>query len=185
MLDLITLDSISQHKLIEGTIVRPLKVNSDESGILVETLKTNWTDVYSEVMPFAQQYYSVTNSGIARDENQWHFHPGGQQDRFIVISGEIVAAIADNEENSPTKGLLNLYHMKSRENPYLLVVPKRAYHIFMVVSRDPATLLNFPTRLYDPKEEGRIPFENDQLKTSSGKVFSWNLVREQFQLPVK
>jgi len=122
MLDLITLDSISQHKLIEGTIVRPLKVNSDESGILVETLKTNWTDVYSEVMPFAQQYYSVTNSGIARDENQWHFHPGGQQDRFIVISGEIVAAIADNEENSPTKGLLNLYHMKSRENPYLLVL---------------------------------------------------------------
>lgn len=184
MIDLITLENNKNQSLIEGTVIRPLKVNSDETGILVETLRTDWADVYGSDKPFAMQYFSVTEPGIARDENLWHYHPSGQQDRFIVIHGSIVVAVADNRKNSPTKGLLNLYHMDSKQ-PYMLVIPKQALHGFIVTSSIPATLINFPTRLYDPKEEGRIPYEEAKIMTKDNTLFSWNLVRESFSLPTK
>lgn len=185
MLDLITLQNIESHKLIDGTKIHPLKINSDETGILVETMRTDWADVYDLDMPFAMQYYSITQPGIARDETLWHYHPGGQQDRFIVISGAIVVAIADNHDESPMKGTINLFYMNSDEKPFMIVVPKQALHAFIVVSKTPATLLNFPTKLYNPAEEGRIPFGDAQIKIADGNFFSWNMVREVFNQPVK
>lgn len=164
--------------------MRRYNVNKDESGILVESLRTDWHDVYDAEKPFAMQYYSVTQSGIARDESQWHFHPGGQQDRFFVVSGSIVVAIADYRNESETKGLLNLFYMQSTENPYLLVIPKQSLHTYMVTSQTPATLLNFPTRLYDPKEEVRIPFDSAKIMTNETTAFTWNLVRTEFGLPI-
>lgn len=183
MLKLITLENSNKQRLIEGVYIKPLKVNSDQSGILVESLRTDWNDVCSAEKPFAMQYYSVTKSGIARDEALWHYHPGGQQDRFIVVAGSIVTAVADDREESPTKGLLNLFLMKS-ESPYLLVIPKRSLHGFMVVSEAYAILLNFPTRLYDPKEEVRIGYDQAKIKVDKNTFFSWNLVRKEFGLPL-
>src|SRR3989344_9615671 len=104
MLKLVTLKNKNTLPLIKGVVIRPLKVNSDESGTLVETLRTDWQDVYDKDMPFTMQYYSATKSGIARDEKLWHYHPGGQQDRFFVAAGSVVTAIADNREDSSTKG---------------------------------------------------------------------------------
>lgn len=177
MLDFITLNNLNKFELIKDTVIRPLKINKDETGILVETLRVDWSDVYGDKQPFAMQYYSETKSSVARDEKLWHFHPGGQQDRFEVITGSIVVAIGDIREDSPTKGLLNLFYMDSVIDPYLIVIPKRTLHAFMVTSKTPAVLLNFPTRLYDLKEEMRIPFSEANMKVSNGKLFNWNLVR--------
>lgn len=176
---LITLANRQDIALIEDIVIRPLKVNKDESGILIETLRTDWTDVAGSERPFAMQYISVTESGVARDEDVWHYHPTGQEDRFLVAQGKIVVAIADNREGSSTKGLLNLFIMDSFEDPYLLVVPKRTLHGFMVISEVPATLMNFPTRLYNPEEEGRVPYAEAQIKLDDGELFSWDKVRKE------
>lgn len=179
--EFITLENRNERQLIHDVIMHPLKVNRDESGILVETLRKDWKEVYGKEREFAMQYFSVTPPGLARDESVWHYHPGGQEDRFLVVKGEIVVAIADMRPDSSTKGTLNLFYMKSDEHPYLLLVPKQTLHGFMVVSSDPATLLNFPTRLYDPKEEVRIPYEKAQVKDQANKLFSWDMVREQIR----
>jgi len=50
----------------------------------------------------------------------------------------------------------------------------------MVVSKAPAVLLNFPTSLYNPKEEERIPYEQAKIKLPKGEMFSWDLVRKKF-----
>jgi dTDP-4-dehydrorhamnose 3,5-epimerase len=52
----------------------------------------------------------------------------------------------------------------------------------MVVSKEPAILINFPTGLYNPAEEGRIPYSQVNVKTEDGEVFSWDIVRKQFSL---
>lgn len=182
MLELITLDNKEKHKIIEGTVIKPLKVNSDETGILVETLRKDWQDIYNaEDRGFAMQYYSVTHPFIARDEKLWHLHPGGQEDRFLVVSGDVVVAIADTRKDSNTEGVLNLFHMQSQKNPYLLLVPKRTLHGFMVVSDNPGILLNFPTRLYDPKEELRVPHDEAMVSLPNGVFFTWELVRNHFR----
>jgi len=133
----------------------PLKVNRDESGILIETLRKDWPGIYGGDREFAMQYMSVTEPRVARDESVWHYHPTSQEDRFLVAYGEIITAVADN-------------------------IPKRTLHGFMVVSKTPAVLLNFPTALYSPQEEGRVPYSVAKVKSLDGELFNWDKVRKEF-----
>lgn len=178
MLELIDLGNSDQVKLIKDILLYPLKVNKDASGVLVETLRKDWKEIYGKDREFFMQYYSITPSGVARDEDVWHYHSTVQEDRFLVIKGDIVVAIADNREDSSTKGLLNLFYMQSQTNPFILLIPKRTLHGFMVVSKEDAILLNFPTALYNPKEEGRIPYSEAQVAFEDGSLFNWNAVRK-------
>jgi dTDP-4-dehydrorhamnose 3,5-epimerase len=180
MVEFITLKNKDEVELIEGVILYPLTVNKDDSGILVETLKTDWEGIYGQDRKFAMQYFSVTDPGVIRDEKVWHYHPN-QEDRFVVAKGEIVVAIADNRNNSKTKELVNLFYMKFDKDPYNLLIPKQTLHGFMVISKEPGVLLNFPTQLYNPEEEGRIPHDEAGVKFSDGALFSWNIVRSNLQ----
>jgi dTDP-4-dehydrorhamnose 3,5-epimerase len=179
-MDFITFKNINNTKIIKDVVMHPYKVNEDASGVLVETLRRDWQDIYNLGREFFMQYYSETPSNIARDEDVWHYHPTTQDDRFSVVKGEIVVAVADNRETSETKGLLNLFYINARKDPYLLLIPRKTLHGFMVVSKEPAILINFPTALYNPQEEGRIPYEQAQVKTSDGTLFNWDLVRKEF-----
>ncbi|MDO8659074.1 MAG: dTDP-4-dehydrorhamnose 3,5-epimerase family protein [Candidatus Parcubacteria bacterium] len=180
-MEFITLANKNSVNLVEDVLMYPLKVNRDESGILVEALRTDWKEIYGKDREFAMQYFSVTDSGVARDETVWHCHPN-QEDRFLVAQGEIIVAVADNRQDSQTLGLLNLFHMKADMDPYTLLIPKGALHGFLVVSRSPAVLLNFPTRLYSLSEEQRIAYKEARIKQSDGSLFSWNQVRKEFKL---
>lgn len=179
-MDLITLKDKNKSKLIQDIVMYPLKVNKDVSGLLVETLRTDWKEICGKGREFAMQYYSVTESGIARDENTWHYHQM-QEDRFLVAQGSIVVAVADNRKDSPTNGLLNLFHMEAYVDPYILLIPKETLHGFMVVSKIPAILLNFPTQIYNPQDEKRINYSEAKVKFSNGALFSWELIRNEFK----
>ncbi|MBI2613541.1 MAG: dTDP-4-dehydrorhamnose 3,5-epimerase family protein [Candidatus Levybacteria bacterium] len=179
-MDFITLSNLSSTKLIKDTLVHPLKINRDASGILVETLRKDWKNIYGPGREFAMQYYSVTDSGVARDEDVWHYHPTVQEDRFLVVQGEIIVAVADKREGSSTNGLLNLFYMQADKDPYILLVPKKTLHTFMVVSKKPAIILNYATKLYNPAEEGRIPFEEAGVKLADEELFTWEKARREF-----
>ena len=113
MMEFISLKNKDTSSIIKDVLLYPLKINKDESGILVETLRKDWSGIYGQGREFFMQYFSVTQSGIARDEDIWHYHPNYQEDRFIVVQGEIITAVADSREDSKTFGLLNLFHMRS------------------------------------------------------------------------
>lgn len=168
------LNFADQKDLIEGVVLRKLPIHQDTSGSLVETLRTDWQDVFDQNdLKFAMQYFSVTPSGVVRDLDRWHVHKD-QKDRFICVFGRIVTAIYDPRENSQTKGKLNLFLMgPDNENEmYILVIPENTYHGFMVISKSPGHLLNFPTQLYTGEDEGRVP--NSQ--------FDWQAVKDDFKL---
>lgn len=177
-MDFIELSNLRDSKLINDVLVYSLKINKDASGVLVETLRSDWKEIYGPGREFAMQYYSKTPANLARDESVWHYHPD-QEDRFLVAQGEIVVAVADNREESSTNGLLNLFYMQADKDPYILLIPKRTLHGFMVVSENSAILLNYPTSLYNPAEEGRIPY-TDAKVTVDEEIFLWNRVRKEF-----
>jgi len=78
-------DLAHQRELIDGVKFRKLTTHKDPTGILVETLRSDWQDVFNDQdLSFAMQYISVTPCGIARDEDQWHVHKN-QSDRFICV----------------------------------------------------------------------------------------------------
>lgn len=177
-MNIITLENKDKNKLIKDVVIHPLKINKDASGVLVETLRSDWKDIYGKGREFKMQYYSITPSGLARDESTWHYHPTVQEDRFLVVQGSIILAIADNRGGSSTKGLVNLFRIDADSDPYIVLVPKETLHAFMAISEQPAILLNFPTALYNPKEEGRMPFSQASVKMSDGSLFSWDSVRK-------
>ena len=160
--------------------VRSLTVNRDHRGILVETLRADWLDIFDkDGRPFAQTYYSITAPNVARDEDEWHVHQH-QEDRFAVLSGDMVLGLHDPRLNSPTRGRINLFRMGQSlgdGGQISVLIPKLVHHGFVVGPDYPAVLTNFPTRIYDPQDEGRVPFEQVGARMEDGSLFSWDRVR--------
>jgi dTDP-4-dehydrorhamnose 3,5-epimerase len=165
--------------LIQGVVLRPLKVNRDPRGHLTEALRTDWQEVAGDDLPFAQMYFSHTLPGVARDEDQWHVHVE-QHDRFVIADGAAVFALADLRPDSPTFPAVQLFRLAGPDAEgmqALLTVPPRVLHCFLALPEAGALLVNFPTRLYNPEDEGRIPFADAGVQLPSGERFAWDLVR--------
>lgn len=165
--------------LIDDVVVRPLRVNADSRGVLVETLRADWSDVYGPDRSFHQTYYSITEPWVARDEDRWHHHRH-QEDRFVVLGGDIVIAIYDGRPGSPTEGRLNLFHCgdaAGTTGQRLVLIPRETWHGFVVVGDRPGILINFPTQLYNPADELRLPIADSGATFADGVPFSWERVR--------
>ncbi len=121
----------------------PLPMHEDTRGYLVPVL--------GEVHPDAIYcYYSFTKVGAARDDNQWHYHEK-QTDRFVVLGGCAEFALSDGKSIRTT--------LMDYKFPVILEVPPGVYHCFKNPSEyNPVLVLNLPTAIYDPSDEGRIPF---------------------------
>lgn len=65
--------------------------------------------------------------------------------------------------------------------PMLVTIPPRTLHGFVVTSEEPATLLNFPNRIYDPSDEGRAPFEEAKVTFPDGTAFDYDAVRRWYE----
>lgn len=169
----------STETRIDGVTLRDLRVNRDPRGTLTELLRADWTDIYGETMPFAQVYTSTTGAGVARDEKQWHVHRH-QTDRFYCVAGRINVVIADARPDSPTQGEVVFVELAAEHDapaPLVVTIPPGTLHGFVVTSDGPATLLNFPNRLYDASDEGRVQFEDAGVTLPDGTPFSYDIVR--------
>lgn len=175
----------NQKNLIDGVTLHKLTIHRDERGSLVETLKKDWKDVFNtNTISFAQSYFSVTLPGFARDENQWHNHPTKQIDRFVTLQGNAVVALYDWRKGSPTYGVLNLFLMgevNGDDNQYLLLIPTKVLHAFCVVGEKSCLLASFPSHLYSPKEEKRIPFSAVNVLFPDATPFNWDRIRKAFK----
>jgi dTDP-4-dehydrorhamnose 3,5-epimerase len=168
-----------QPVAVAGVAVRALRVNRDPRGTLTELLRSDWPDLFGPELPFAQVYTSTTAPGVARDEDRWHVHRH-QTDRFYCLAGRIVVAVADPRPNSPTRGNVVLVELAATEDapaPLAVTIPPGSLHGFVVTSDTPALLLNVPNRLYDPSDEGRVPFEDAGVRLPDGTPFSYDAVR--------
>lgn len=163
---------------IHDVTVRALTTHRDPRGTLTELLRADWIDVFGEDLPFAQVYTSTTQAGVARDVDKWHVHQH-QTDRFYCVAGRIVVAVADPREDSPSQGSLMLVELAAAEDgpaPLMVTIPPRTLHGFVVTSEEPATLLNFPNRIYDPEDEGRAPFSGTNVTFPNGEAFDYRTV---------
>lgn len=170
-------DGRTSHPIVDVT-VRSLKVNRDPRGTLTELLREDWPDVYGDTMPFKQVYTSTTAPGVARDVDKWHVHQH-QTDRFYCMAGRIVVAIADPREDSLSRGKVMLVELAADEDapsPLMVTIPPQTLHGFVVTSDGPATLLNFPNQLYDPDDEGRLPFSEAGIEFPDGSPFDYDAV---------
>jgi len=145
---------------IHDVKVQPLQVNADERGSLTEIWRDDW-DFYAGEDEPAMSYVSDTYPGIIR---AWHRHSRGQIDHYVVSHGKAKFGVYDQREDSSTHGELDTVIL-GEGNMAAIRIPGDCWHGFKVVGDERATLINFPTTLYDYEEpdQERLPHDTDRI----------------------
>lgn len=173
---------------IHDSVVLLRALHGDPRGFLVETMRTDDRSIGGD--QFAMSYTSVTLPGQFRDRHQWHLHQH-QTDRFVVPLGEMTLVLYDARPSSPTSGTLAAIRMRgapyhlppgapfpSHGSTYLITIPPGVCHIIgNLHPSEPFVLVNYPTRLYDPNDEGRRAFGEVPIAARGGAPFDWDQVQ--------
>lgn len=141
--------------MIEGVLVRKLRVIPDERGRLMEILRSD-DEMYRS---FGQVYMTTAYPGVVKG---WHYHKK-QFDNMAVVKGMMKIVLYDSREGSPSRGKVNEF-FAGDHNPVLIHIPPLVYHGFKCVSEQEAIVVNVPSELYDysdPDEFRVEPHDND------------------------
>lgn len=140
---------------IEGVVVKPLKVISDERGRLMEILRCD--DPFYE--RFGQVYLTTAFPEVVK---AWHYHVH-QDDHFAVVKGMLKLVLYDDRDGSSTRGLVNEFFL-GEHSPILVRVPRGLYHGFKGIGTEEALVINTVSEPYhytDPDEYRVDPHENE------------------------
>jgi len=130
------------QKLIEGVMLKNLKVIPDERGRLMEILRSD-DEIFKK---FGQVYMTTAYPGVVK---AWHYHKL-QDDHFAVVSGMMKVVLYDPRAKSKTKGEVNEFIIGDH-NPMLIKIPRFVYHGFKCISETEAIVVNVPTEVYNYK----------------------------------
>lgn len=135
-------DTVVVSPTIDGCCLIDLKMYKDKRGYVLP--------IFSLESPRVLQCsYSRTRPDAARDIDTWHVHKI-QTDRFVVLTSCVIFGLSDGKRTERV--------MMGSPVPEILVIPPGIYHCYRPRYRDYIGVLNFPTEIYDPDDEGRIPF---------------------------
>ncbi len=143
--------------MIEGVVIRPLKVFMDERGKLLHMLRCD-DEMF---MGFGEVYFSVTNPGVIKG---WKRHLKMTQ-HFAVPSGKLKLVVYDDRSSSATRGACQ--EICLGEDAYHLVrIPPQVWYGFRCLSEGPAMIANCADMPHDPGEvelrpldDARIPYK--------------------------
>ena len=142
-------------RLIDGVVIKDLKVIPDERGWLMEILRND--DPFFQ--KFGQLYMTVAYPGAVKG---WHYHKQ-QTDHFCCVKGMLKVVLYDDREGSPTRGEVNEFFI-GEKRPQLIRIPAGVLHGMKGVGVEPALLINVPDQVYDyadPDEFRVPPHDND------------------------
>lgn len=128
---------------IDGVKVKPLKVNPDERGRLMEILRCD--DPLFE--KFGQVYMTTVYPGVVK---AWHYHKL-QADNIAVVSGMLKLAVYDAREGSATHGEVDEFFL-GEFNPILVHIPRMVYHGFKGIGLKEAIVINCCTEAYNREQ---------------------------------
>lgn len=142
--------------MIDGVIVKDLKVIPDERGLLMEM----WRSDDPDFERFGQCYVTMVYPGVVK---AWHYHKK-QTDHFVCVGGMAKVVLHDLREGSPTRGETNEFVI-GWQRQRMVIIPKDVFHGFTAVGTEPAFIVNVPTELYnyDDPDEHRRPFDDPEI----------------------
>jgi len=141
--------------MIKGVILKKLVRYSDERGFFEELIRA--TDPFFKE-GFGQWSRSFKKEGVIV---AWHYHPT-QVDWWYVVRGTIKAVLYDLRENSRTKKEINEFILGEKGKEVILKIPAMVAHGFKVL-KGPVEFFYITSKVYDPKEEGRVPFDDPKI----------------------
>jgi dTDP-4-dehydrorhamnose 3,5-epimerase len=148
--------------MINGVLVKKLKVIPDERGRLMEILRAD-DECFQK---FGQVYMTTAYPGVVKG---WHYHKK-QADNMAVVKGMMKIVLYDGRKESPTYGEINEI-FAGVHNPVLVHIPPLVYHGFKCVSDEDAVVINTTTEVYNysQPDEFRLPAHGGEIPYDWGR----------------
>ena len=86
-----------------------------------------------------------------------------QTDYWVPVQGVFQVALVDLRKQSPSFGARNTLYVGTLR-PWQLLIPPGVAHGYKVIGRDAGMLVYLTDRFYNPKDEGRIAYNDPQIQ---------------------
>ena len=151
-------------KLIDGVRVAPYPLWPDDRGYFLEVLRIGHGLAAHYDPATTQISAALSYPGTIK---AFHYHLE-QTDFWVAAQGMFQVALVDLRPDSPTFGRKNTLYTGSLR-PWQILIPPGVGHGYKVIGETPAMLVYVTNRFYNPKDEGRIAY-ND-----AGIAYDWEL----------
>jgi dTDP-4-dehydrorhamnose 3,5-epimerase len=156
--------SPTSSDLIADVEVRPFAIWPDDRGYFLEVARLAQGLVADFPASSTQVSAALNYPGTIK---AFHYHKL-QTDYWVPAAGLLQVALVDLRRESKTFGLKNTLYIGALRAWQLLIPPGIA-HGYKVIGEQPSVLVYVTDRIYNPADEGRIPY-NDP-----GIGYDWEL----------
>lgn len=152
------IQSATSLDLIEGVRVTPYALWPDDRGYFLEVARITQGGIADFPVETTQVSAALSYPGTIK---AFHYHLH-QTDFWVAAAGMFQVGLVDLRKGSPTFGLRNtLYVGKLR--PWQVRIPPGVGHGYKVIGTEPAMLVYVTDRTYNPKDEGRIAYNDPRI----------------------
>jgi len=145
--------------LIPGVRIKPYPLWPDDRGYFLEVLRVGQGLAAEFPTESTQVSAALSYPGTIK---AFHFHRH-QTDCWVPVQGMFQVVLVDLRKQSPTFGARNTMYAGTLR-PWQILIPPGVAHGYKVIGADPGLLVYVTDRFYNPKDEGRIPYNDPQIK---------------------
>jgi dTDP-4-dehydrorhamnose 3,5-epimerase len=148
--------------LIDGVLIEPLQVHPDDRGFFAELARLGSEGIAARLITDGRGQIQVsTTLTYPGTIKAIHYHYQ-QTDLWAPITGMLQVFLYDLRRNSKTFGLINTLYVGQLQ-PWEILIPPGVGHGYKVLGTQPAQLVYLTDRYYNPKDEGRLPYDHPDV----------------------
>jgi dTDP-4-dehydrorhamnose 3,5-epimerase len=148
--------------LIDGVLVEVMQVHPDDRGFFAELARLGSEGIAARmVADGCRQIQISTTLTYPGTIKAIHYHYE-QTDLWAPIAGMLQVFLYDMRCSSKTFGLINTLYV-GQLRPWEILIPPGVGHGYKVLGTQPAQLVYLTDRFYNPKDEGRLPYDHPDV----------------------
>ena len=151
-------------KLIDGVSIAPYALWPDDRGYFLEVARIG-QGLGAAFDPATTQISAALS--YPATIKAFHYHVE-QFDLWVPARGMFQVVLVDFRAGSRTFGVKNTLYVGAMR-PWQILIPPGVGHGYKVIGSDPAMLVYVTSRFYNPKDEGRVPYNDARI------AYDWEL----------
>jgi dTDP-4-dehydrorhamnose 3,5-epimerase len=151
--------SVNSADLIDGVRLQAFDLWPDDRGYFLEVIRMKQGLASAFVPETTQVSAALSYPGTIK---AFHFHQF-QTDLWVPSAGVFQVTLVDLRADSPTFGVKNTIYA-GELRPWQILIPPGVGHGYKVIGERPGMLVYVTNQLYNPKDEGRIPYDDPAIQ---------------------
>ncbi len=158
---------VSKVLLPEGLSFHDSKTHVDDRGSVCEMLDPRWN---WHPDPIVFSYFYTIRPKMVKG---WAVHKK-HEDRYFLISGELLVVLYDTRPGVKTEGLVSEVYL-TEFNRRIMNIPAGIWHAVKNIGDKDVIVVNFPTIPYDhdDPDKYRLPLDTDQIPYRFSEASGW------------